>query len=110
MKLLTFVKIIYSKEKLIKKALEELAAQLKERREVLDVYLCGSWAKGNYSPYSDVDLFILVSSSDKDMPHERIPEYLPDRFPVGLDLFIYTPEEVEKSSFAKELLKGSVLL
>lgn len=87
--------------------MREYVACLRKKPEVEDIYLCGSWARGSYTPYSDVDLLILVKG-DGQKPHDRIPAYLPDRFPVSLDLFIYTREELEKSSFARKLLADAV--
>jgi hypothetical protein len=29
-------------------------------------------------------------------PHERIVDYLPRSFPVGIDLFVFTQEELER--------------
>ena len=103
------VKIISTDESAVRSALKTLADSLKKRPEVLAVYLCGSWAKGNYTPYSDVDLLVLVAEDGR-KPHDRIPLYLPDSFPVGLDIFAYTPDELEKSRFARRLLKGALLL
>jgi len=101
---LNSVKIISSDEDKIKTALSEYAASLKKRREVQEVYLCGSRAKGRHSPYSDVDLLIIIRNGDPNKPHERVPDFLPDRFPVSLDLFIYTQEEIQKNKFAQGLL------
>jgi len=93
----------------VKRALQEYAAHLKTRPEVIDVYLCGSWAKGTYTPYSDVDLIILIKN-DSQKPYNRVPTYLPDRFPLSLDLFIYTREELKKSPFAQKLLERAIKL
>lgn len=109
MRLLGSVRIVSANENAVRAALEKFAGWLKEKPEVLAVYLCGSWAKGNYSPYSDMDLLIVVEDEDG-LPHDRVPRYLPDNFPLGLDLFIYTVKELEKSRFAKELLKNAVRL
>ncbi|MGQ9778713.1 MAG: nucleotidyltransferase domain-containing protein [Bacillota bacterium] len=96
-------------EKEIKKALIRYAEELKKKKEVEAVYLCGSWAKGTYTPYSDVDLLIVVKE-DARPPRDRIPAYLPDRFPVSVDLFIYTGEELAQSDFARRLLEGAIKL
>lgn len=101
---MTFVRIIAADEAAVSNALERYAEWLKERPEVLAVYLCGSWAKGNYTPYSDVDLLIVLEA-DSRLPHDRVPEYLPEQFPVSMDLFVYTLEEIKSSPFAAELLK-----
>jgi predicted nucleotidyltransferase len=106
---LSSVRIVTVNEPAVRNALELLADRLKRRPEVLAVYLCGSWAKGNYTPYSDIDLLILVEDDDR-MPHDRVPDYLPDQFPIGVDLFVYTSEELKKSRFAQELLREAVRL
>ncbi|APC09160.1 nucleotidyltransferase domain-containing protein [Neomoorella thermoacetica] len=103
------VRVISVDVNAVRNALEALAAKLKSRPEVLSVYLCGSWARGNYTPYSDIDLLILVTN-DARKPWERVPDYLPGKFPVGLDLFVYTPGELQNSSFARELLKNAIQL
>jgi len=66
---------------------------LATRREVEEIVIFGSFEKGNYAPGSDVDIFILLSSSDRSI-RDRIPQLLPHVFPVGVDLFPYTREEV----------------
>jgi len=93
----------------VKRALQEYATCLKTRPEVIGVYLCGSWAKGAYTPHSDMDLIILIKN-DGQKPYNRVPAYLPDRFPLSLDLFIYTREELKKSPFAQKLLEHAIKL
>jgi hypothetical protein len=41
---------------------------------------------------SDVDPFLALERSNKPA-RERPSDYLPDRFPVGIDLFPFTDEE-----------------
>lgn len=55
----------------------------------------GSWVNGTATPGSDVDLCLVLGHSDL-VPRDRIPQYLPSGFPVGLDLFPYTEEELEE--------------
>lgn len=88
----------------------EYTSWLKARPEVLSVYLCGSWAKGTYTPYSDVDLLLVLDQSRYAKPHERVPTYLPDCFPTGLDLFIYTAEELQANPWAQKLLQDAIQL
>jgi predicted nucleotidyltransferase len=63
--------------------------------EIQQVIWFGSWVTGIPLPGSDVDLCLILSGSDKP-PRERIPEYLPVGFPVGVDLFAYTQTEFEQ--------------
>jgi predicted nucleotidyltransferase len=62
--------------------------------EVEEVVVFGSFARGDYAPGSDIDVFICLSESDKS-PRDRIPDLLPSTFPVGMDLFPYTRAEID---------------
>ena len=55
----------------------------------------GSRVNGIPAPGSDVDLCLVLAHSDKPF-RERIGDYLPFGFPVGLDLFPYTQAELER--------------
>ncbi len=78
----------------LERAVRDYAQVLLTRHpEVVDVIWFGSWVTGQPSRYSDVDLCLLLSSSPLARLRDRIPLYLPDRFPSGLDLFPYTTEE-----------------
>ena len=55
----------------------------------------GSWVSGVPTPSSDVDLCVVVRSDDR-RPRDRIPDYLPERFPVGIDLVVLTERELEQ--------------
>lgn len=80
----------------ISRAVEDYAAQLRrEHPGVERVIWFGSWVNGLPSPGSDVDLCLILSSADKPV-RERAPDYLPLGFPVGIDLFAYTPDEFER--------------
>ena len=63
--------------------------------EIERVIRFGSWVTGLPSPGSDVDICLILSKSDK-LARDRISEYLPLGFPVGIDLFAYTSEEFNK--------------
>ena len=78
--------------------------------EVEEVIVFGSFAKGTYAPGSDVDIFLLLSRSNEKRVRDRIPRYLPGAFPVGLDLFPVTREEIEavgRSPWLREIQKSS---
>jgi len=63
--------------------------------EVERVIWFGSRVNGLPTPGSDVDLCIVITSSIKSRC-DRIPDYLPVDFPVGIDLSIYTSEEFKE--------------
>jgi len=76
-------------------ALAAYLARLRaERPEVERIIWFGSWVSGQPGPGSDVDLCLVLSASDKP-PRERIADYLPVGFPVGVDLFAYTRAELD---------------
>jgi predicted nucleotidyltransferase len=64
-------------------------------REVLGVFWFGSWVSGIPTPGSDVDLCIVLDSAESAF-RDRLPKYLPDGFPVGLDIFPYTKDELQR--------------
>ena len=79
----------------IRQAVEAYAAQLRQRHpEIERIIWFGSWVTGLPAPGSDVDLCLILSSSDKPA-RDRISDYLPLGFPVGIDLFAYTLAEFE---------------
>ena len=69
----------------------------KEHPEVQKVIWFGSWVNGLPTPGSDVDICLIISSSDRPM-RERVSDYLPRGFPVGIELFPYTVDEFKKLS------------
>jgi len=81
---------------LIKRAVETYADQLQRKHpEIQRIIWFGSWVNGLPVPGSDVDLCLILSATDKPF-RERIPDYLPVGFPVGVDLFPYTEDEFEQ--------------
>ena len=80
---------------MISEAVETYVTRLRSSRpEVKRVIWFGSWMTGLPTPGSDVDICLILSSSDKAV-RDRPPDYLPAGFPVGIDLFAYTREEFE---------------
>lgn len=80
----------------ITRCVEAYVARLRKKHpEVKQVIWFGSWVTGLPVAGSDVDLCLILSSSDKPF-RERIPDYLPIGFPVGIDLFPYTQAEFER--------------
>lgn len=80
----------------IRQAVLNYAVKLRrEHSEIERVLWFGSWVTGLPTPGSDVDICLILSKSDKS-PRDRIPDYLPLGFPVGIDLFAYTHLEFER--------------
>jgi predicted nucleotidyltransferase len=76
----------------------ELAAYAETLRRrhpsVSRVLWYGSWVDGQPTPSSDVDICVVVSDDER-RPRDRVPDYLPDRFPVGVDLVVLTEKEFQ---------------
>lgn len=79
-------------ERAVRRHVDRLRAECPQVRRAI---WFGSWVTGNPSPGSDVDLCLILSSSDKPR-RERVPDYLPVGFPVGMDLHPYTEEEFRR--------------
>jgi len=66
---------------------------LKSYPEIDEIIVFGCFETGNYAPGSDLDLLIVLSRSTRSV-RDRIPEYMPDEFPVPVDLFPFTRAEL----------------
>lgn len=62
--------------------------------EISRIFWYGSWVTGRPTPSSDADLCVVLTDDDRP-PRHRVPDYLPDRFPVGIDLVVVTEGELE---------------
>ena len=78
----------------VRRAADQYAARmLVTHAEVEEIVVFGSFTTGTYVPGSDLDLFVILSRSEKTV-WDRVPEYLPGAFPVGVDVFPYTRAEL----------------
>jgi len=102
-------------EAAVERAVRVWARHIRDRRpEVRRIIWFGSRVNGIPAPGSDVDLCLVLTHSDKPF-RERIGDYLPFGFPVGLDLFPYTQTELdrlrlEQASWHRALTSGVDLL
>jgi len=88
------------REKLLKDELKRIVQVIKSEYDPEKIILFGSMAVKKVHEWSDIDLLII----------KRTPKRLIERTLVGIDLFIYTPEEYElllkeKSSFMLSVIK-----
>lgn len=97
----------------LKKSLQEIATIIKaEYPEVNEVILFGSFSKNDFTPYSDVDIAIIVKETDKKFIERT--DYFIDYFteiPFDVNLIIYTSKEINQmlktgSSFVTEIKNG----
>jgi len=106
---LSTVKITYFDSGAVARALEDHVRSLVARHpEIEEVVLFGSLVTGTPVPGSDVDLLIILGSADGPFL-DRIPAFLPSRFPVGMDVFPYTRAEVERlTSEGNAFIRGAI--
>jgi len=108
-------KITYLDREAVWRALRSLVSRLaKDHPEVLKVAVFGSVARGEAVPGSDVDLLLVLASSDLPFT-ERFNKYRPERFPLGVEVFAYTQSEMERmlresNAFLGRALKEAVTL
>ncbi len=111
----TSVKIFYFPKKAVWSALRTLSADMAgEFSEIERIVVFGSLARDEAVPGSDVDLLIILKESSIPIL-ERIPKYAPNHFPVGVDVFPYTEDELEiklkdGDFFVKRVLKEGIEL
>jgi predicted nucleotidyltransferase len=75
-------------------AVRAFVAELRVRRpEVRRVLWYGSWVTGIPTATSDVDLCIIIDADDRPVRH-RVPDYLHDHFPTGIDVTVLTEQEL----------------
>lgn len=110
-----FVKITYFDKEIVWNALKQFVRELvKNNPEIEKILLFGSFAKGESVPGSDIDLLIVLNASDKSFLN-RMAKYMPDKFPVSVDVFPYTRKELEAmvkegNFFLKQALKEGISL
>lgn len=107
------VKVFWLDKKFLKERLKESARRLiGEKADVEKVMLFGSLAADRATAFSDVDILIVVFSSDKrfiDRPDE-FRQYF-EGAGLSVDLFVYTHEEITLNmSFAEKALSGAECL
>lgn len=80
----------------VDRAVRAWARRIGERRsEVRRIIWFGSRVTGTPAPGSDVDVCVVLADADRPF-RNRIGDYLPYGFPVGVDLFPYTVAELER--------------
>lgn len=92
----------------------EVQVLARVRPEIQRVVLFGSLATGSAVPGSDADLLIVLRSADRPFL-DRIPLYTPEGCPVGVDVFPYTQDEIERmlaggNAFVRQALNEGVEL
>ncbi|UCF93426.1 MAG: nucleotidyltransferase domain-containing protein [Desulfobacterales bacterium] len=85
---------------------EKITAYFRNQKEVVSVYLYGSYASGQNRAFSDIDLGVLFAGGDKDTIDARLSQYLGDltevlRKDIHLTCMNYASEGLLKQIFKK---------
>lgn len=96
----------------ILEGVKEFARKLKESFSVRDVYLYGSFARGEIHEGSDIDLIIVGDFYERFF--DRIGKIL-DLTDLPIEPLVYTPEEFEElkktsNPFIEEVIKTGIKL
>ncbi len=89
--------------------IKRLVRRIVNRVEPYKVIVFGSYAKGNATKRSDLDLFVI---KDTFLPMARRNEDIRSllaNLPIAVDVHVYTPEEVEEYGSEKYTFVHSVL-
>jgi uncharacterized protein len=90
------------------------AEELVSKRIAETVILFGSLAKGTYSPFSDIDVLILVEDAPPN-PLDRISKYIDPKLPLDIEPRVLTINEFfniikEERRFGREILENGIVL
>ena len=81
-------------EAAVRRAMDAYAQRLfATRTDVAEIVVFGSFATGTWAPGSDLDVLIVLRDAAERV-RDRIPSLLPGRFPVPVDLFPFTRDEL----------------
>ena len=82
-------------ERALHKAVQDIVAALSRRDDVKRAVLFGSYADGRRDLFTDLDILIVVESSQDFITRTaQMHQFLAP--PVDMDLLVYTPDELRK--------------
>lgn len=97
-----------SRKQRLEENLKKVLDGIKKYYQPEKIILFGSLAIGKVGPYSDIDLVIIKKTSLPYFKRIRQLVRLLD-YDVGIDFFVYTPEEFEEASETKLFFKEEIL-
>ncbi len=94
---------------MIEDFITSMAERIVDRFAPLKIILFGSCARGDVGPDSDIDfLIVLPQVTDKRKMSVDIRRTLAD-FPIGKDIFVTTPDEIEaRGNLVGDLLRPAL--
>ena len=107
------VPTIDKRKRIPQKAIDQVVEQIVEKFEPQKIILFGSYARGNPRRESDVDLLVVMNTTNENKQSLEIRRHLGVMF--GLDLIVYTPKHLKERLkmndwFLRDVLKeGKVI-
>ncbi|MGC1378757.1 MAG: nucleotidyltransferase domain-containing protein [Anaerolineales bacterium] len=104
-----YVPPVTKRKRIPQAAIDDVVRQIVEKFHPQKIILFGSYARGNFRPESDVDLFVVMETLLKPVRQEiEISRQLDYEF--GLDLLVYTPDTLKErlalgDSFLREIIR-----
>ncbi|MFT5089878.1 MAG: putative nucleotidyltransferase [Candidatus Latescibacterota bacterium] len=89
--------------------IRQVAEQLGRAIDADAVILFGSHARGDAGAHSDVDLLIVAESDQPRFKRSRKRYESLRPYPFGMDLVVYTPDEIEKARQAPHSFVSTAL-
>jgi len=89
--------------------IKEVAERIGAAADAERVVLFGSYARGDASRHSDVDLMVIAESDLPRFKRSRELYQLFRPYPFGMDLVVYTPSEVEEGMQSKVSFVSAIL-
>jgi predicted nucleotidyltransferase len=94
--------------------IRELVRRIADEFHPDRIYLFGSYAYGEPRPESDVDLLVVMETSQRETRQAlQIRQYVNPMF--GVDILVYTPSRLEErltwgDSFLKEIVENGIVV
>ena len=112
-KLLNGVEILSVNVNKVKKVLKQISSKIKKQHpEVVKIILFGSFAKNDFTPYSDIDIAIIVKETFKNfvLRQDDFIDYF-KKLNFDVNVVVYTLDEIKKlkkenNMFVKDILRG----
>jgi predicted nucleotidyltransferase len=103
-----FVPPVTERKRIPQKTIDALVRRIVENFHPQKIVLFGSYAYGTARPESDVDLLVVMKTTEKERKSLEIRRALNVNF--GLDLVVYSPERLRQrvklgDSFLQEILQ-----
>lgn len=91
-------------------SLREASSKIKrDHPQVENIFLFGSFSRGDYTPGSDVDILIVVKEAKRPFLQrgEQFSAYF--NVPFDVNILVYTPRELEKMRGEENLFLANIL-